>query len=63
MYAAGRNNTIEEEDEGEPVSLVVVGNKIDLKEGGMDHVCEVTREMVRGRARAQLSSNGGGGGG
>jgi hypothetical protein len=28
------------------VSLVVVGNKIDLKEGGMDHVCEVTREMV-----------------
>lgn len=44
--AQGRNNTIEEEDEGEPVSLVVVGNKIDLKEGGMDHVCEVTREMA-----------------
>jgi hypothetical protein len=46
-YVGRSNTTVEEEDEGEPVSLVVVGNKIDLKEGGMDHVCEVTREMVR----------------
>lgn len=45
-HYSGREETIDAE-EGEMVSLVVVGNKIDLKEGGMDHICEVTREMVR----------------
>jgi Ras-related protein Rab-7A len=37
----GRDNTLDEQ--GDPVSLVAVGNKIDLKEGG---TCVITREMA-----------------